>query len=79
MRIMKETEKKVMITPLADDRTASAGMKVWGSGERFSQGLVLVGVPCNAHHNIGAHLCCMATAPTSITIKKNTPAFSSIG
>lgn len=32
-RTMKETEKKVMITPFGDNRTASAGMEVWGSGD----------------------------------------------
>lgn len=36
-RTMKETEKKVMITPLGDDEIASAGMKVWGSGRGFSR------------------------------------------
>lgn len=47
--MIAETEKKRMITPLGDDKTASAGMKVWGSGGGvFRKGCNV----CNAHHNM---------------------------
>lgn len=73
-RTMKETEKKVMITPFGDNKIASAGMEVWGSGDGG------FGEPCNDRNvDHGTHLCWIVAAPTSITKIKNTPVFSSIG
>lgn len=55
-RMMKETRKKVMITPFEDDRTASASMEVWG--RKCGVAGRIENEPCNDYNtDHGAHLC----------------------